>query len=211
MHTVKAILPGHSERLPERTPDIAGVFIRMSKFKKARYNDGLDTLKLAAWMNNIAAQAIRAKDFELALKRYFATIAFISECTEQNAYILTAGWDFDDDVEEKLDFQCFKAEIGLTESSIGLADWGEAARHIKVVMKDLQGRSGISKERKMSVKGLEQRIKKELGAAYDKAKGGEEPTAESKMAGLNLKTNANGKDGKAGGRQIGLHVYRRSG
>jgi hypothetical protein len=151
-------------------------------------------------MNTIAARASLVKDFQLAQMRYIAVMSFICECVEQNASMLTAGWYFDDNVEEKLDVQCFHAEIGVTKSCIGLADWNEAAVHIRVVMKDLKERPGISEKMKMGAKGLEQRIKKKLGTAYDKAKSSEEPTLKGSMAGLSLEDQHKRKDDKAGGR-----------
>lgn len=197
--TVRTILPGHSERLPEPTSDILEMFVlRIKKFTRARYNDGLDAIKIAVWMNAIAARALRTKDFHVAQKRYFASMGFIDECVKQNMNMLSASEDFNDNVEEKLDIQYFKAEIGLTQSCIGLADWKEAAVHIKVVMEDLEGRSGISKEMKIVAGSLEQRIKEKLRAAHDKAKSGEEPTKDE-------------KEEETGKRKIGLYVYPGSG
>jgi hypothetical protein len=204
-HAVKAILPGHDERLPTRTQESNDIgenmlhfLVRMNKFRMSRYADGKDAIKVAAWKNIIATRAYRAKDFQLAFDRYLATMEFIGESMDQNVYMLQV----ERKIEEKLDICSFRAELGLTQSCIGLGNWEEAADIIKIVIKDLPERQYVSKDMMITrARGLEKRIKKKLGAAYDKAPLRKETTAEGAVADLSLndrKTDASGKENKAG-------------
>jgi hypothetical protein len=170
----------------------------MNKFRTSRYADGMDAIEVAAWKNTIATQAYRAKDFQLAFDRYFAIMEFIEESEKQNVYMLQV----EGEIEEKLDICSFRAELGLTQSCIGLGNWEEAAYHIKPIIKDLPKRQHVSKEMITCARSLEKRIKKKLGAAYDKATLKEESTAEGAMTDLSIndgKVNASGKENKGGG------------
>jgi hypothetical protein len=203
---VKAILPGHDERLPTRNPgsnamdeDMLQIFTRMNKFRTSRYTDGMHAIKVAAWKNKIATQAYRANDFQLAFDRYFATMEFIGESMEQNVYMLQV----EGKIEEKLDIHSFRAELGLTQSCIGLGNWEEAAFHIKPIIKDIPERQYVSEDMITCARRLEKRIKKKLGAAYDKATSGNETTAEGAMADLSMKdrtANTSGEKNNAGGK-----------
>jgi hypothetical protein len=177
--------------------DMLQVLVRMNKFRTSRYTDGMHAIKVAAWKNKIAARAYRAKDFQLAFNRYFATMEFIGESMEQNVYMLQV----EGKIKGKLDTHSFRAELGLTQSCIGLGNWEQAAFHIKPIIKDIPERQYVPEEMITCARGLEKWIKKKLGAAYDKATLRKETTAEGEMADLSLddgKANASGKDNTAG-------------
>jgi hypothetical protein len=175
------------------------VLARMNKFRMSRYADGMDAIKVAAWENTIASRAYRAKDFWLAFDRYMAAMAFIEQSMEQNVYMLQV----EGGIQERLDAQSFRAELGLTQSCIGLGDWEEAAFHIKPIIRGLPERQYVSKELIKCAKGLEERIKEKLGAGYEKATMSKETRADEAMADLNIndgKAGASGKKNNAGGK-----------
>jgi hypothetical protein len=132
----------------------------MNKFRMSRYADGMDAIEVAAWENDIAARAFRAKDFRLALLRYMDAMQFIEQSMEQNVYMLQV----EGSIQEKLDTHSFRAELGLVQSCIGLNEWREAAFHIKPIIKDLPERQYVSKELINHARDLEKRIKEKLGA-----------------------------------------------
>jgi len=177
--------------------DMLLVFARMNKFRTSRYIDGIHATRVAAWKNKIATRAYRARDFQLAHDRYFDTMGFIGESMEQNVYML----QIEGKIEEKLDTHSFRAELGLTQSCIGLGNWEEAAFHIKTIIKDIPERQYVSEDMITCARHLEKRIKKKLGAAFDKATSGSETTAEGTMADLSMKdgtANASGEKNNAG-------------
>ena len=92
-HAVRAILPGHDERLPPRTQDINQTVARMNKFRTSRYADGMDAIEIADWKNNHCYTSISSQRFPARFRSYLATIQFIEESMEQKVYMLQVEGD----------------------------------------------------------------------------------------------------------------------